>query len=113
MPAYEFWGWVELSFGRQMNKAAMQGIVIPAVFVIFFYPAAYLEAVIGRYGHVTGVKQAMDVGAKQNSIGNLMGSTLVIRLYMTRFEGRQGTFSGDCASSLVSISDQYAETPLP
>ena len=92
---------------------SMHPVVITAIFIIFFYPAAYLEAVILRYCHITGVEQAVDVGAKEYSIRNLMGAALAKRLYMARFKGWKSSFPGNCASSLVGICDQNAEGSLP
>ncbi len=112
MPGYEFWGWVEFLFGRQLDRTTMQGVVILAVFIIFSYPAAYLEVVIGGYGHVTVIEQAVNVGAKEYSIRNLMGAALAKRLYMACLKGWQGTFPGYRAPSLVSICHQYAEASL-
>ena len=91
----------------------MQGVVIPAIFIIFSYPSTYLEAVILRYCHITGIEQAVDVGAKEYSIRNLMRAALAKRLYMARFKGWKDAFPGYRASSLVGICDQYAEASLP
>ena len=112
VPGYEFRARIEFPLGRQLDRTTMQGVVISAVFIIFSNPAAHLEVVIGGYGNVSSIEQAMYVGAKEYSIRDLMGTALAKRLYMTGFKGRQGAFLGYGASSLVGICNQYTEASL-
>ena len=56
MPVQRCRVWCVIGFIRRSYDPAMQSIVIPAVFELLFNPLAYLEMVIVRHGHVSGIE---------------------------------------------------------
>src|SRR5581483_2149595 len=57
-----------VSSSRSLDRLAMQGIVMPAVFELFFNAAAHLKCQLWRHGHIAGVEEGVDVPAKQQAI---------------------------------------------
>ena len=65
---------------------AMEWIIRPAVFELFLQAAADLDAIFGRDGYITAVKEAMEIAPKQEAVVHSMWAALVERLDVGCFE---------------------------
>ena len=59
-------------------------IIIPAVFVFFFYLAADFDFILWCHGHIPKIEKGMDIFAQQKSVINGVWSVLVIGPDMSR-----------------------------
>lgn len=90
----------------------MQLIIVPAVIELLLDPAAYLEPQIGRNGDVSGIEEAVDAAAEQETVACLVLATIAIGTDVNGLEGWKGAFLGDDATAVVGIGDEDVKGAL-
>ena len=83
--------------------------------VVEFLPDAVadLEAQLGRYRHIAGIEQAVNVASQKQAIAGLVHSAVAEGTDVGRFQRRQRSLLGNGTTPTVDIGDQYAEGALP
>src|SRR6478609_133094 len=91
---------------------AVKGVVVLPVIKLLPDAPADLEVMLGRYRHVTGVEQTVDVATKEEAVLRLMVTAFTVGSDVRGLQGRQCPLAGDRAAPIVNVCHQNAECTL-
>jgi hypothetical protein len=94
------------------QELAVEWIIRPAVFELFFKATADLDLVLWRNCNVTAVEEAMEIAPQEKAIVHSMRTALVVRPDVGGFESRERMLLCYRAGTVVSIRDHDPEGPL-
>ena len=89
--------------------SAAEGIVVATVLEIVPDLPAELNTQVRRDSHVTPIEQDMQIRSQQKPVAGSVWAAVGIPPNVGRFQYRQSSFSGDCTTATVGISDQCPE----
>lgn len=77
---------MQLFLPGEVEFSSLEGVVRLPVFVLFAEPFAHQKVVVWRDGHQVAIEEAVDVGAHQHAVRNLMQTALGNRFDVGRLE---------------------------
>lgn len=90
----------------------MQTHVVLAVVEVIAHSGACLYAIFGCHRDVSGVEEAMNIGAEKQSVSYVMRLNFREGTYVCGFERRQRSFSCNRALSPIRVGDDHSECAL-
>ena len=96
----------------RFDLLTVQRVVVLAVIELLPDAPADLEPKIGRYRHIAGVKQAVNVPPQEKSVPCLVRAAVAIGTNVRSLQGRQRPLLGDRAAPPIDIGDQHPERSL-
>jgi hypothetical protein len=85
------------------DPPAVQGVVVLAVVEFLANAAVDLEVKLGGNGHVSRVKQAVNVAPEKQAAGRLMCGAIPIGADVCRLQGGQGSLPRDRTGISLSL----------
>ena len=90
----------------------MYRVVVSTVFELVAYPPTHLKVMARRDGHVTSIKQTVNVATKEKSVSGFVDGVLCIWPNMCCIKRGKRFLTGDGATPLVIISDDDPKRAL-